>query len=99
VTREEIKSAQYKWFSKLCKVIEKKDVCMADAEQVKSQTGFSIGGVAPVAHLNKLKVLTDNSLGRYKYVFAAGGHPSCIFRIGYSQLLKITNGSEEAISE
>ena len=85
--------------NKLKKLIEKKDVCMADAEQVKSQTGFSIGGVAPVAHLNKLKVLTDNSLGRYKYVFAAAGHPSCIFRIGYSQLLKITNGSEEAISE
>jgi len=44
-------------------------------------------------------VLIDNSLGRYKDVFAAAGHPSCIFRIAYSQLLKITNGSEEAISE
>ena len=40
--------------NKLKKLIGKKDVCMADAEQVKSQTGFSIGGVSPVAHLNKL---------------------------------------------
>ena len=85
--------------NKLKKLIGKKDVCMADAEQVKSQTGFSIGGVAPVAHLNKLEVLIDNSLGRFKDVFSAAGHPNCIFKIGYSQLIKITNGSEKEISE
>ena len=85
--------------NKLKKLIGKNDVCMADAEQVKSQTGFSIGGVAPVAHLNKLEVLIDNSLGRFKDVFSAAGHPNCIFKIGYSQLIKITNGSEKEISE
>ena len=85
--------------NKLKKLIEKKDVCMADAEQVKLQTGFSIGGVAPVAHLNKLEVLIDNSLGRFNDVFSAAGHPNCIFKIGYSQLIKITNGSEKDISE
>ena len=85
--------------NKLKKSIGKKDVNMADAEQVKSQTGFSIGGVAPVAHLNKLEVLFDNSLGRFKDVFSAAGHPNCIFKIGYSQLIKITNGSEKEISE
>ena len=85
--------------NKLKKLIGKKDVCMADAEQVKLQTGFSIGGVAPVAHLNKLEVLIDNSLGRFNYVFSAAGHPNCIFKISYSQLIKITNGSEKDISE
>ena len=85
--------------NKLKKLIGKKDVCMADAEQVKSQTGFSIGGVAPVAHLNRLEVLIDNSLGRFKDVFSAAGHPNCIFKIGYSQLIKITNGSEKEITE
>jgi len=84
--------------NKLKKLIGKKDVSMADAEQVKLQTGFSIGGVAPVAHLNKLEVLIDNSLGRFKDVFSAAGHPNCIFKIGYSQLIKITNGSEKEIS-
>jgi len=84
--------------NKLKKLIGKKDVCMADAEQVKLQTGFSIGGVAPVAHLNKLEVLIDNSLGRFKDVFSAAGHPNCIFKIGYSQLIKITNGLEKEIS-
>ena len=84
--------------NKLKKLIGKKDVCMADAEQVKSQTGFLIGGVAPVAHLNRLDVLIDNSLRRFKDVFGAAGHPNCIFKIGYSQLIKITNGSEKEIS-
>ena len=85
--------------NKLKKLIGKKDVRMADAEQVKSQTGFSIGGVAPVAHLNRLDVLIDKSLGRFNDVFGAAGHPNCIFKIGYSQLIKITNGSEKEISE
>jgi prolyl-tRNA editing enzyme YbaK/EbsC (Cys-tRNA(Pro) deacylase) len=40
--------------NKLKKVISKKDVCMANAEEVKTNTGFSIGGVAPIAHLKKL---------------------------------------------
>ena len=81
------------------KVTKKKDVCMADAEQVKSQTGFSIGGVSPVAHLCKLDVLIDKSLGRFQNVFGAAGHPNCIFKISYDKLIKITNGSEQEISE
>ena len=47
--------------NKVKKIIEKKDVCMADAEQVKNQTGFSIGGVSPVAHTNKLDIFVDKS--------------------------------------
>jgi len=85
--------------NKLKKLTGKKDVCMADAEQVKLQTGFSIGGVAPVAHLNKLNVIVDNSLGRFKDVFAAAGHPNSIFKISYNQLIKITNGLEKEITE
>ena len=41
--------------NKVKKILNKKDVSMADADQVKNQTGFSIGGVSPVAHLNKKK--------------------------------------------
>ena len=85
--------------NKVKKITGKKNVCMADAEQVKSQTGFSIGGVAPVAHSNRLEVLVDNSLGRFKVVFAAAGHPNSIFKINYNQLIKITNGLEKEISE
>ena len=42
--------------NKVKKLLKKKDVSMADAEQVKNQTGFSIGGVSPIAHLKKNKI-------------------------------------------
>ena len=74
-----------------------KDVSMADAEQVKSQTGFSIGGVSPIAHLNKNKILIDTSLSRYEHVYAAAGHPNTIFKISYKQLIKLTEGTKEDI--
>ncbi len=83
--------------NKIKKILNKKDVSMADAEQVKSQTGFSIGGVSPIAHLNKNKILIDVSLSRYEYVYAAAGHPNSIFKISYKQLIKLTEGIEEDI--
>ena len=83
--------------NKVKKILNMKDVSMADAEQVKSQTGFSIGGVSPVAHLNKIKILIDTSLSRYEHVYAAAGHPNSIFRIMYKQLIKLTEGKEENI--
>ena len=72
---------------------------MANAEEVKENTGFSIGGVAPVAHTISLDVLVDKSLNRFPYIFAAAGHPNCVFKITYSELVKITKGSEKEISE
>ena len=85
--------------NKIKKILNKKDVCMADAVQVKSQTGFSIGGVSPIAHLNNLKILVDSSLSRFNNVFAAAGHPNCVFKITYLDLIKITNGTEKEITE
>ena len=85
--------------NKLKKILKKKDVFMANADEVKENTGFSIGGVAPVAHKNKLSILIDKSLSRFKYIFGAAGHPNCVFKISYKQLIKITNGSEKEISE
>ena len=83
--------------NKVKKILNIKDVSMADAEQVKSQTGFSIGGVSPIAHLNKNKILIDVSLSRYEHVYAAAGHPNTIFKISYKQLIKLTKGTEEDI--
>ena len=83
--------------NKVKKISNMKDVSMADAEQVKSQTGFSIGGVSPVAHLNKINILIDSSLSRYEHVYAAAGHPNSIFRITYKQLIELTEGTEEDI--
>ena len=83
--------------NKIKKIINKKDVSMANADQVKNQTGFSIGGVSPVAHSEKLKILVDSSLSRYENVYAAAGHPHTIFEITYKQLIKLTEGKEEDI--
>ena len=85
--------------NKLKKAIFKKDVCMADADQVKENTGFSIGGVSPVGHLKKIEVLVDKTFDRFKDVFAAAGHPNSIFKISNIDLLKITNGKTLDISE
>jgi len=83
--------------NKVKKILNLKDVSMADAEQVKNETGFSIGGVSPIAHLKKNKVLIDISLSRYEYVYAAAGHPNTIFKINYKQLIKLTEGIAEDI--
>ena len=72
---------------------------MASANEVKDNTGFSIGGVAPVAHLKKLKILIDQSLGRFKSVFAAAGHPNSIFKIEYDKLVQMTKGEVKEIIE
>jgi prolyl-tRNA editing enzyme YbaK/EbsC (Cys-tRNA(Pro) deacylase) len=83
----------------LKKIIDKKDVCMANADEVKTNTGFSIGGVAPIAHLKKLNILIDQSLSRFQNVYAAAGHPNSIFKIEYNQLVHITKGVVKEIIE
>ena len=85
--------------NKMKKILKKNNIRMADAEEVKLITGFSIGGVSPIAHLKKLNTIIDKSLLRFENIFAAAGHPNCVFKINYNQLAKITSASEEEISE
>tara|TARA_B100000965_G_scaffold309849_1_gene269155 strand:+ start:331 stop:813 length:483 start_codon:yes stop_codon:yes gene_type:complete len=85
--------------NRLKKILNKKDVAMANANEVKDHTGFSIGGVAPTGYLKNLKIVIDKSLSRFKYVYGAAGHPDCVFKITYQDLIKLTNGSEEEIAE
>ena len=72
---------------------------MANADEVKDNTGFSIGGVAPIANLKKLYIIIDKSLSRFEYVYGAAGHPDCIFKINYLDLIKLTKGTEKEITE
>ena len=46
-----------------------------------------------------MNILIDKSLSRFDYVFAAAGHPNCVFKISYKQLIEITNGSTKELSE
>ena len=86
-------------FNKLKKISEKKNVRMASADEVKSQTGYTIGGVSPVGHINKIQIFIDNSLSRFKDIFAAAGHPNVIFKINYEKLIQITKGDVKDITE
>ncbi len=85
--------------NKIKKITGKKDVCMANAEVVKNQTGFTIGGVSPIGLSNKIETMVDSQLNRFKDLYAAAGHPNAIFKIDLENLLKITNGKIMEISE
>ena len=85
--------------SKIKSILNVDELSMASATDVKQVTGFSIGGVSPIGHLNKLNVLIDLSLERFEQLFAAAGHPYCIFKINYRDLIKITNGLPNNITE
>ena len=85
--------------NKLKKILDEKDVFMAHPNDVKKITGYTIGGVSPVGHLNKVKIFIDTNLNRFKTVFAAAGHPNCVFKIDFSQLSILTTGKIKEITE
>ena len=85
--------------NKLKKIKDKKNVSMATPEDVKTQTGYTIGGVSPIGHLKKIEIIIDNSLKRFNQLFAAAGHPNCVFKINFKDIKKITNGKVEDIIE
>ena len=85
--------------NKIKKALNFKDVSMASADDVKNITGYTIGGVSPIGHLNKVDIFIDNSLERFTSLFAAAGHPNCVFKINFTDLQKITNGSIKEITE
>ena len=62
----------------------------ADADFVKAQTGFTIGGVSPVAHLHPPVTLLDQDLWRFDEVWAAAGHPHGVFRLRPDDLKQLT---------
>ena len=85
--------------NKIKKALKIKDASMASAEDVKNITGYTIGGVSPIGHLKKIEILIDKSLSRFNLLFAAAGHPNCVFKIDFTNLKKITNGVTEEITE
>ena len=62
----------------------------ADAEFVKASTGFTIGGVSPLAHVTPLVTLIDRELFRFDEIWAAAGHPNGVFRLSPAQLEALT---------
>ena len=85
--------------NKLKKITQKDDLCMASPEQVKTQTGYTIGGVSPVGLINRIEIFMDSSLERFKKLYAAAGHPNCIFEINFEELHSITSSKIMEITE
>jgi prolyl-tRNA editing enzyme YbaK/EbsC (Cys-tRNA(Pro) deacylase) len=67
-------------------------ILKADAEFVRQQTGFAIGGVPPIGHSSRLETLVDTDLLIYSEIWAAAGTPNAIFRLAASDLVRITGG-------
>tara|TARA_B100001121_G_scaffold165955_1_gene145051 strand:+ start:27 stop:509 length:483 start_codon:yes stop_codon:yes gene_type:complete len=85
--------------NKLKNILKEKDVFMANPEDVKKITGYTIGGVSPVGHLIKTKIFIDENLKNFESIFAAAGHPNAVFEIDFENLKKLTLGETKEISE
>jgi prolyl-tRNA editing enzyme YbaK/EbsC (Cys-tRNA(Pro) deacylase) len=70
----------------------------ADADTVRSATGYAIGGVAPIGHPAPLRTLVDTDLARYDVVWAAAGHPHAVFPTSYDELLRLTGGTPAQVA-
>ncbi len=77
--------------------VNKSRVKIADADTVARVTGFSVGGVAPVAHTEAVPVLIDASLRRFATVYAAAGAANAIFAVPLDRLARLTGGRFEDI--
>ncbi len=71
----------------------------ADADFVREQTGFAIGGVPPVGHIQKLETIIDEDLFQYQEIWAAAGTPHAVFRLTPDELAKMTGGTVAAIKQ
>jgi prolyl-tRNA editing enzyme YbaK/EbsC (Cys-tRNA(Pro) deacylase) len=71
----------------------------ADAEFVKTATGFSIGGVSPVAHALPCVTLIDAELFRFERLWAAAGHPHGVFPLTPAELAALTGAPVHDVTE
>jgi prolyl-tRNA editing enzyme YbaK/EbsC (Cys-tRNA(Pro) deacylase) len=70
----------------------------ADADFVRAETGFAIGGVAPIAHLKPVVTLIDEHLLTFEEIWAAAGHPNMVFRLRPVDLVTMTGGRVAAVA-
>jgi prolyl-tRNA editing enzyme YbaK/EbsC (Cys-tRNA(Pro) deacylase) len=77
----------------VARVVGAATVRRADADFVRTHTGFAIGGVAPVGHPESIKTLVDTWLAKYDVVWAAAGHPHWVFPTTFEELVRISGGS------
>jgi prolyl-tRNA editing enzyme YbaK/EbsC (Cys-tRNA(Pro) deacylase) len=70
-----------------------------DADYVKEQSGFSIGGVAPIGWVSPATILIDEALNDYEVIWAAAGHPHAVYPTSFAELLAITSAKPMVVGE
>lgn len=70
-----------------------------DADYVKEQSGFSIGGVAPIGWVSPATILIDQALNDYEVVWAAAGHPHAVYPTTFTELLAITSAKPMIVGD
>lgn len=70
----------------------------ADADFVREKTGFVIGGVSPIGHVQPIQTIIDEDLFQYKTLWAAAGHPKTVFELTATQLVELTGGQVMSIT-
>ena len=90
---------QYMSLDKLSNIVGNK-IIKANADECKELTGFSIGGVPPVAHVHTpTRIFIDKNFNKFDMIYAAAGHPYVVFGITFDSLCSITKGEISDIVE
>ena len=84
--------------AKLADLVGLEEISTADADFVRTRTGYAIGGVPPLAHLEPPLTVVDVSLSRYETIWAAAGHPHTVFPTSYDELLRLTGGTPAEVA-
>jgi len=84
---------------KLKRLLGARRVMIADADRVRKESGFTIGGVPPIGHNRPLSTWIDKSLGRFATVYAAAGHHRAVFPVPFRTLVRITEGKVADLTE
>ena len=71
----------------------------ADADFVRAETGFAIGGVAPVGHGGRVSVFIDQDLNQYAEIWAAAGSPNAVFKLTPADLARLTGGKVASLKQ
>jgi prolyl-tRNA editing enzyme YbaK/EbsC (Cys-tRNA(Pro) deacylase) len=79
--------------------LSKRQLRIAQPDEVMDMTGFEVGGVPPVGHREPLRTLIDRTLSRFETVWAAAGSGHAVFPIRYERLLEITDGQVMDLAE
>lgn len=84
---------------KIQQVLHANEVKRASAEDVRAATGFAIGGVPPLGHAQRMRIVIDRDLQQYDIIWAAAGTPNSVFRTTPADLERMTGGEIAAIAE